>query len=76
MKNKANLFLDKRIGERDAKLSAEDKMIARYCYMISCLMIVYLRFNFLKIIKRAFLDLSGIPVGNIELYRPKSFDEY
>jgi len=30
MKNKANLFLDKRIGERDAKLSAEDKMIARF----------------------------------------------
>ena len=30
MKNKSNMFLDKRIGEKDNNLSAEDKMIARY----------------------------------------------
>lgn len=29
LKNKTNMFLDKRIGERDGNLSAEDKMIAR-----------------------------------------------
>eukprot|EP00092_Neocalanus_flemingeri_P012004 GFUD01012941.1.p2 GENE.GFUD01012941.1~~GFUD01012941.1.p2 ORF type:complete len:403 (+),score=163.84 GFUD01012941.1:54-1262(+) len=30
LKNKSNLFLDKRIGEKDNNLSAEDKMIARF----------------------------------------------
>jgi len=30
LKNKSNLFLDKRIGERDSNLSAEEKMIARF----------------------------------------------
>ena len=29
-RNKNNVFLDKRIGEKDAALSAEDKMIARF----------------------------------------------
>jgi len=30
LKNKTNLFLDKRIGEKDSNLSSEDKMIARF----------------------------------------------
>ena len=30
LKNKSNLFLDKRIGEKDNNLSAEDRMIARF----------------------------------------------
>ena len=30
LRNKNNLFLDKRIGEKDANLSAEDRMIARF----------------------------------------------
>ena len=30
IKNKSNVFIDKRIGEKDAELSAEDKMIARF----------------------------------------------
>ena len=30
LKNKSNMFLDKRIGEKDNNLSAEDKMIARF----------------------------------------------
>jgi len=30
LKNKTNLFLDKRIGEKDATLSSEDKMVARF----------------------------------------------
>jgi len=30
LKNKSNLFLDKRIGEKDSNLSAEEKMIARF----------------------------------------------
>ena len=30
LKDKANLFLDRRIGEKDSNLSAEDKMIARF----------------------------------------------
>ena len=30
IRNKANVFVDKRIGEKDAELSAEDKMIARF----------------------------------------------
>merc|ERR1711997_348604 len=30
LRNKNNLFLDKRIGEKDSNLSAEDKMIARF----------------------------------------------
>merc|ERR1712059_220111 len=30
LKNKSNLFLDKRIGEKDTGLSAEEKMIARF----------------------------------------------
>jgi len=30
LKNKSNLFLDKRIGEKDSNLSAEDRMIARF----------------------------------------------
>ena len=30
IKNKSNIFVDKRIGEKDAELSAEDKMIARF----------------------------------------------
>jgi len=30
LKNKSNLFMDKRIGEKDNNLSAEDKMIARF----------------------------------------------
>jgi len=30
LKNKSNLFLDKRIGEKDNNLSAEEKMIARF----------------------------------------------
>ena len=30
IKNKSNVFVDKRIGEKDAELSAEDKMIARF----------------------------------------------
>ena len=29
-RNKSNVFVDKRIGEKDAQLSAEDKMIARF----------------------------------------------
>merc|ERR1711936_1434799 len=29
-KNKNNMFLDKRIGEKDNNLSAEDKMVARF----------------------------------------------
>ena len=29
-KNKSNMFLDKRIGEKDNNLSAEDKMVARF----------------------------------------------
>lgn len=29
-KNKSNMFIDRRIGEKDANLSAEDKMIARF----------------------------------------------
>ena len=29
IRNKSNVFVDKRIGEKDADLSAEDKMIAR-----------------------------------------------
>jgi len=39
MKNKSNMFLDKRIGEKDNNLSAEDKMIARY--LRSVLRILY-----------------------------------
>ena len=30
IRNKSNVFVDKRIGEKDADLSAEDKMIARF----------------------------------------------
>ena len=30
LKNKTNLFLDKRIGEKDSNLSSEDKMVARF----------------------------------------------
>ena len=30
LKNKSNMFLDKRIGEKDNNLSSEDKMIARF----------------------------------------------
>ena len=30
LKNKTNMFLDKRIGEKDSNLSSEDKMIARF----------------------------------------------
>jgi len=30
LKNKSNMFMDKRIGEKDNNLSAEDKMIARF----------------------------------------------
>merc|ERR1712156_332974 len=30
IKNKSNVFIDKRIGEKDTELSAEDKMIARF----------------------------------------------
>ena len=30
IKNKSNVFIDKRIGEKDNELSAEDKMIARF----------------------------------------------
>merc|ERR1719481_60459 len=30
LKNKSNMFLDKRIGEMDSNLSSEDKMIARF----------------------------------------------
>ena len=30
IKHKSNIFIDKRIGEKDAELSAEDKMIARF----------------------------------------------
>jgi nucleolar protein 14 len=29
IRKKSNLFVDKRIGEKDASLTAEDKMIAR-----------------------------------------------
>ena len=30
IRNKSNSFVDRRIGEKDAELSAEDKMIARF----------------------------------------------
>jgi len=30
LKNKSNMFMDKRIGEKDSNLSAEEKMIARF----------------------------------------------
>ena len=30
IRNKSNIFVDRRIGEKDAELSAEDKMIARF----------------------------------------------
>ena len=30
MKNKSSMFHDKRIGEKDSTMSAEDKMIARF----------------------------------------------
>lgn len=33
LKNKNNLFLDKRIGEKDGNLTAEDRMIARLKYL-------------------------------------------
>jgi nucleolar protein 14 len=31
IRKKSNMFVDKRIGEKDASLTAEDKMIARLC---------------------------------------------
>jgi nucleolar protein 14 len=33
IRKKSNMFVDKRIGEKDASLTAEDKMIARLSFL-------------------------------------------
>ena len=36
IRKKSNMFVDKRIGEKDASLTAEDKMIARLVLLWKC----------------------------------------
>jgi hypothetical protein len=36
IRKKSNMFVDKRIGEKDASLTAEDKMIARLSLLLKC----------------------------------------
>lgn len=52
MKDKNNLFLDKRIGERNSAMTAEDKILARYTAerMKFHSKVSSIHFKFLKII--------------------------